>query len=132
VIGMFKSFKNRRGQSVVEFALILPFLILILLGVVEFGRFFNAWLMVTHSSREGARLASLGGSSLQVEERVDLVMTYFDTSRITVTISPSGTKSRGDMVTVIVNYDIDPLTPMISIITGGTVHLHSDTVMRVE
>jgi len=132
VTAMFRTLKNQKGQSMVEFAMILPILLLILLGVVEFGRFYNAWLMVTHASREGARMASLGGTTLQVEERVDAVMASFDTSRVTVTINPSGVKSRGDMVTITVNYDIDPLTPMFGAITGGTLHLGSDTVMRVE
>lgn len=129
---MLPPLKDKRGQSVVEFALILPILLLFILGMVEFGRFYNAWLMVSHASREGARLASLGGTTIQVEERVDIVMADFDTNRITVVINPSGAKSRGDMVTVTVNYDIDPMTPMIGAITGGTLHLDAYTVMRVE
>lgn len=124
--------KNCKGQAIVEFAMILPILLLILLGIIEFGRFYNAWLMVTHASREGSRMASLGGTTLQIEERVDTVMEVLDTSRISVVITPSGVKSRGDMVTVKVTYDIDPLTPMIGAITGGTLHLNSETVMRVE
>lgn len=129
---MVNRLKNLKGQAVVEFALVLPILLLLLLGVVEFGRFYNAWLMVTHASREGARMASLGSTKVQVEQQVDSVMTSFDTEKITVTISPSGTKARGDMVTVHVNYDIAPLTPMIKVFTGETLHLKSHTVMRVE
>lgn len=129
---MGKFMNNKRGQAVVEFAMILPILMLILLGIIEFGRFYNAWLMVTNASREGARIASLGGTTLQVEERVDVVMESFDLNRITVSINPLGVGSRGDMVTVTVVYDIDPLTPMFGVITGGTLHLDADTVMRVE
>ncbi len=116
----------------VEFAMILPVILLILMGIVEFGRFYNAWLMVSHASREGARMASLGASTLQVEERVDTVMLAYDTERIAVVISPSSARSRGDMVTVDVTYDMDPLTPLIGAITGGTVHLNTKTVMRTE
>lgn len=129
---MLKSIKNRKGQSMVEFAMILPVILLILMGIVEFGRFYNAWLMVSHASREGARMASLGATTLQVEERVDTVMAAYDTARIVVEVSPSGTHSRGDMVTVTVTYDMDPLTPFIGAITGGTVHLNTETVMRTE
>lgn len=129
---MTKLWKNCKGQAVVEFALILPILMLILLGVVEFGRFYNASLMVNHASREGARVSALGGTTLEVEQRVDTVMATFDADRITVTISPGGVKSRGDMVTVIVQYAIDPLTPLIGSITGTTLNLKADTVMRVE
>ncbi len=129
---MTKSIKNCRGQAIVEFALILPILMLILLGVVEFGRIYNASLMVNHASREGARTGSLGGSTLQIEEMVDSVMGSFDTARITVTISPTGIRSRGSMVKVTVNYAIDPMTSMIGDIIGTTLILEADTVMRVE
>ncbi len=129
---MSVSKKNCSGQAVVEFALILPILMLILLGVVEFGRFYNASLMVNHASREGARISALGGTTLQVEQRVDTVMSIFDTDRITVTINPSGVKSRGDMVTVTVQYAIDPMTPLIGSIIGTTLNLKAETVMRVE
>lgn len=123
---------NSKGQAMVEFALVLPVLLLLLLGMIEFGRFYNAWLMVTHASREGARTSSLGGSTSQVELRVDGVMESYDLSRIAVVISPSGAKSRGDMVRVRVTYTMDPLTPMVGALTGGAVQLRSETVMRVE
>ncbi len=112
--------------------MVLPVLMLLLLGIIEFGRFYNAWLMVTHASREGARMATLGATALQVEDRVEEVLSAYDSERITVVISPAGTKSRGDMVTVTVTYGIDPLTPMIGAVTGGTLELESETVMRVE
>ena len=47
-----------RGQGLVEFALVLPVLVLLLFGVMEFGRFLDAWLVVTNAVREGARVAA--------------------------------------------------------------------------
>lgn len=129
---MGKSIGNTKGQAMVEFALILPVILLLVLGVVEFGRFYNAWLMVTHASREGARTASLGGTGTEIESAVTAVMASYDASRLTVTVNPSSGRTRGDRVTVTVTYAIDPLTPMIGAITGGTLQLESDTVMRVE
>lgn len=129
---MIKSIKNIKGQAVVEFAMILPILMLILLGILEFGRFYNAWLMVSQASREGARVAALGGTTTQVENRVDEVMTAYNLARLTVNITPLGARSRGDMVKVVVTYDIDPITPMIGTFTGGTLSLNSQTVMRTE
>jgi Flp pilus assembly protein TadG len=46
--------RRGRGQSLVEFAIVLPVLILIMLGAVDFGRVFFTWIEVTNSSREGA------------------------------------------------------------------------------
>ena len=123
---------NRRGQSLVETALILPILLLILLGVLEFGRILSAWMTVTHASREGARVAALGGSKLQVEERVDSVSGALNLAGISVTVSPTGTLERGDMVTVNVVYQIQLITPFVGSIVGNPVSMSADTVMRVE
>jgi hypothetical protein len=48
---------NEQGQALAEFALVLPVLILVLFGMIEFGRGFNYWNDVTHISAEGARFA---------------------------------------------------------------------------
>lgn len=46
------------GQSLVEFALLFPVLLLILLGAVDLGRAFDAYVNITNASREGARYGS--------------------------------------------------------------------------
>ncbi len=51
--------KRERGQSLVELAIMLPILLIILLGVVDFGRVFYAYVTITNASREGARYGSL-------------------------------------------------------------------------
>lgn len=48
-----------RGQSLVEFALILMPLMLILLGIIQFGLIFNAHVTMTNAAREGARTGSI-------------------------------------------------------------------------
>ncbi len=48
-----------RGQSLVEFALVLMPLFLILLGIIQFGFIFNAYVTITNSTREGARLGTV-------------------------------------------------------------------------
>lgn len=45
------------GVSLVEFALVLPLLLVLLLGVLDFGRAFNYWIDQTHLANEGARWA---------------------------------------------------------------------------
>lgn len=44
-----------RGQSLVEFALVVPLLLLLLLGIVQFGFIFNSYVTLTNAAREGAR-----------------------------------------------------------------------------
>jgi Flp pilus assembly protein TadG len=48
-----------RGQSLVEFALVLMPLLLILLGIIQFGFIFNAQVTITNAAREGARTATV-------------------------------------------------------------------------
>ena len=51
---------RKRGQSLVEFAVALPFLLVILLGLFEAARWFQAYLAVQYAAREAARFAVTG------------------------------------------------------------------------
>jgi hypothetical protein len=52
--------RARRGQTLVEFALTLPILLLLLFGVIEFGRIFQAWVTLQNAARAAARYAVTG------------------------------------------------------------------------
>ena len=52
-----------RGSVAVEFALVVPALLLIVFGLIDFGRALNAQISLTGAAREGARLAALGYSN---------------------------------------------------------------------
>lgn len=54
-----KSTDKERGASAVEFALVLPVLLAILLGIMEFGFLFNQQASATNAAREGARYAAV-------------------------------------------------------------------------
>jgi Flp pilus assembly protein TadG len=59
------SMRNRQnGQSLVEFALLLPLLFLLVVNVVNFGSFFFAWITVANAARSGAQYMCLGGPSV--------------------------------------------------------------------
>src|SRR5438105_12464827 len=53
--GLMSSLRGRRGQSMVELALILPTLILMTLGMVDYGRAYYFQVAITNAAREGAR-----------------------------------------------------------------------------
>src|SRR5689334_10782768 len=46
-----------RGQATVEFAFILPVMLLVIVGLIQFGKAFNYWLSLNHLANEGARWA---------------------------------------------------------------------------
>jgi Flp pilus assembly protein TadG len=47
--------RDGSGQALPEFALVLPLLMVVLLGMLDFGKAFNYWINVTHLANEGAR-----------------------------------------------------------------------------
>ena len=50
---------SERGAAAVEFAILLPVLLLILIGIMEFGRAFNVQITASNAAREGARYAAI-------------------------------------------------------------------------
>ena len=71
-------FKRRSalpGAAVVEMAIVAPVLLTLLFGIIEFGWVFMAYQTITNAAREGARTASLQGSTDQeIEDRVNQYM----------------------------------------------------------
>ena len=55
-----KTIGQKKAQSMVEFALILPILLLLIFGILEYGRLFFAWISIENAARVGARYASTG------------------------------------------------------------------------
>jgi Flp pilus assembly pilin Flp len=51
---------SERGAAAVEFALLLPLLLLLVFGIIDFGRAINAQITITQAAREGARAHALG------------------------------------------------------------------------
>jgi hypothetical protein len=64
---------KQKGQGLVEFALILPLLLLMFFGILEFGRIFQAYITVQHAAREAARYAVTGQGGVSAEERVHAI-----------------------------------------------------------
>lgn len=137
-----KRLNNRKGQALVEFALLLPFIMLVLIGIVEFGRAWNAKQMVTDAAREGARWAVVGNPLITTEQQVsDTVKRYiarggFDTSQVTISY-PDGFKTgTGNIttVTVAMPHRFVALQRLITLLTdgNGVMTLRSSARMRNE
>jgi Flp pilus assembly protein TadG len=87
--------QRERGASAVEFALVLPFLLLLIGGMVDFGRFFFTQNIVVNAAREGARMRALGYSTTEAGTRIDQALTGLQTGpgdyTVVYTSEPSGT-----------------------------------------
>jgi Flp pilus assembly protein TadG len=65
-----------RGAELIEFALIFPTLLMVVLGIIDFGFLFQRYEVVTNAAREGARVAILPGyANADVEARVNQYLT---------------------------------------------------------
>lgn len=61
-------FKRQEGTGVVEFALVAGILFMLLFGIWDFGRLFDAWLVTTNAAREGARYGAVYGGQLSYSD----------------------------------------------------------------
>ncbi|GGG71229.1 hypothetical protein GCM10011374_39880 [Kocuria dechangensis] len=107
--------RSERGAAAVEFALILPFLLLIIMGVIEFGRGYNAQISLTHAARETARTMAVSNNwSTAVNTgrlaapTLNLDVTDFKAAPSAPPASPACVA--GSMITVTIEYELDTIT----------------------
>lgn len=134
-MGVFQYLRNKKGQSMVEMALVLPVLMLLLFGILEFGRVFNEYLVVTAAAREGARSAAIGSDNTIVVNVVKEAARSVDRGSIDVAINPQNETDRvyGQPVTVTVSNPIQIITPLISAFFPQNPYtVESAAVMRYE
>jgi hypothetical protein len=62
--------RDDRGAVMVEFAIILPLLLMLVVGIIEFGRAYNIQVSIQAAAREGARELALRKSAAEVDARV--------------------------------------------------------------
>ncbi len=120
-----------RGAAAVELAVVLPLLLTLVFGIIEFGWVFMVRGTLTNSSREGARVAVLQGSTEQdIRDRVAASMNPTGLSTYTVQISRSSPGNPSETVKVLIPYaDVSLLGGYF----GPTdFNLGATTVMRKE
>jgi Flp pilus assembly protein TadG len=110
-------------------ALILPLLLLIIFGIIEFGRGYQVKVQLTGSVREGARALALGRSQAEVEQAVidaaPGLNPALTATNITMTPCPAG--GADGNATVTVSYELQTLTPLVP---GGSIDIDVTGVMR--
>lgn len=126
--------RRSKGQSLVETAIILPIVLLLIMGIIDFGLLFNNYILISNASREGARKAALGGTDSEVVQIIENMTTTLDLSKMTINISPSfGSRGHGTEVKVSIAYDSKLITPLIdNFFPGGVATLKNTSIMRVE
>jgi len=99
----------------VEFALILPLMLIVLFIVVDFGVGLTRWIIITNAAREGARLGAVGADQASITQKVvDTSDGVLQASNVSVSYldRDGGGIAAGDSVVVDVSYDYDLITPL--------------------
>lgn len=73
-----RAFPRDAGAAAVEFAIILPLFLILIGGIIDFGRLFYAEIIVANASREGARMLAMGYSEQQAFDRASAASPNMD------------------------------------------------------
>jgi Flp pilus assembly protein TadG len=126
------TFRNERGQTMVEFALVVPILCVILFGIFQFGALYNDYVTLTDATRVGARKAAVSrhdadpvGAAVTATRNAASGLTP---GKLVVTVTASGWE-HGDSVTVDASYPYS-VNLLGVVVKKGT--LKSKTTERVE
>lgn len=124
--------RDERGSALVEIALVMPILLLLLCGIVEFGRVFHSYIVVQQAARDAVRYASVGTSDEELENIITSSMATLD-GEMSYAVNPSlAEREAGKTVSVEISYDHALLVPYLAGIIPEHIVLHSKLSMRVE
>ncbi len=144
---MTKRVKSERGAALLEAAITIPMLLLICVGIFEFGRAFQTWQILTNAAREDARLAVLpdptpGGPEARVREYMAAgQLPGASTASVDVNRSSSmtvnGTAVSASEVTIDYPFSFIVLQPVARLVTpgtsvGGPLTMRAQALMRNE
>jgi Flp pilus assembly protein TadG len=141
---MRRRLRNQRGAALLETAITLPLILLVAVGIFEFGRAYQTWQVLTNAAREGARMAAVPGwIEDDVKARVKLYLQAdgMDTTAVVTTVTPVAINVPGGVVSGVkvgVSYPykyliLGPIAQLVqTTATFNQVTLTASTTMRSE
>lgn len=140
-----KRMRNEKGAALIEAAVTIPIILLISVGIFEFGRAYQTQQVLVNAAREGARLAVIEGSTdADVRTRVNNYLSAgglktLGDSQIPINRSTTFTgTSTGSTVEILYPFDFMVLNPVVKLIaptdatTGAPITMKAATMMRNE
>lgn len=120
------SIGNSRGQSIVEFALVLPLLLTIMLGIINFGLICYNYITVNEAAREGARAVAVSGKQADAATAVKKVNSNLSVSGVVLPTAAGGT------LTVKVSGKVQLVDPVYSAFLTNPFPVNGQASMRLE
>ena len=135
--------RRQRGQSLVEFSLVLPIFVILVMGIADFGLGLKTWITMTNSVREAARYGAIGCASgdvttSDVQQRTIDAATGLDVDMSDVTVTNCTVGASTESVVVTLQYEYKLITPLggiMSFFGGGipsSLDMSSSADMRME
>jgi hypothetical protein len=104
---MMRRLRSERGQSFVEFAFIMPFLVFLVLGIVQFGRALHNYLVIADAARVGARAGAVNRANACTTALTKITSLSVLPSGVTPTCStPDGTTNPGGRLVITIPYSV--------------------------
>lgn len=126
--------QNISGQASLEFALVVPFLIFIILIVFQLGYIVYMQNIAEHAAHEGTRIIATTNSNSKAESVIHDILKRTDEEKIEINISPPAQNQRktGDLVRLEVKYMYGGMAEIIKTITGRSILIKGNCIMRME
>ena len=127
--------QKRRGATAVEFAVVAPIVLLLVFGMIEFGRMIVVQQVITNAAREGAEHAQLPGTtSEQVNKTIRNYLAGKSVSDARVSLTPIEPANAGDgeQITVTVSIPFHSVSWLPSPAFLGSTNLSARSVVRRE
>lgn len=124
--------REEKGQSLTELALLLPLLLLLICGMIDFGRLLHAYLQLNLAAQETVRLGGIGRTDLEITTFARGYVPLASGTSLTVQITPpQATRRSGQYVKVTLSYPLPYVTPLVSKLFPAPV-VSADSTIRVE
>lgn len=125
--------RDERGQSLVETALILPVLLLILVGILDFGRMMYSYTHLHMAAQETVRVGSLGESDTKIIAFAKDYVQLKEIDQLKINISPGeANRESGEYLTVKLEYPFHFFTPFVSSLFPSALSIKAESTIRVE
>lgn len=125
--------RDERGQSLVETALVLPVLLLLLVGILDFGRIMYSYAHLHMAAQETVRVGGLGKSDSEVTAFARDYVQLNEIDQLAISISPGEVgRVAGDYITVKLEYPYQFFTPFISSLFSSSLTIKAESTIRVE
>jgi len=138
-----KRLRSQRGAALVEAAMTIPILLLIAVGIFEFGRAYQFWQVLTNAAREGARVAVTPNAT--AGDAQTTALTYMNAGGVTgctaacIAVNQNVALPKGTATNVTIQYPFSfiLIQPVAALVTGtnsmtGSLTMTATATMRNE